>query len=146
MSYKQKAIEELEELAEGTRGVVGATIRLCIMILKEIPEEETSGGSHHRMFKENFPPSAPGATLTFEEDVWFPTSEPPKESGPVIVCGTIEGGRISYISNMNYSAKHNDFNCMDWYDSPSELEIRPSFWRPMPKRVEDLRIRVPKET
>ena len=128
MSYKQKAVEKLAEMEEGTRGIIAATIRLCIMVLKEIPEEY------------------PKETLkeTLEEDAWIPASEPPEKSGKVMICGVDNDGRIIYITDTNYSVRNKAFNCWDWSDD-TDNALHPQYWKPKPKRVEDLRIRAPRE-
>lgn len=157
MSYKQNNWKALEELAASAADAA-QTINEFFNALREAKEQleaeradfvalcktKRKVEAETDAFIKSISESCRDATALQEDDFWIPVSEPPKESGPVVVCGIIEGGRISYISNMNYSAKHNAFNCMDWYDSPSEVEIRPSFWKPLPKRVEDLRIRAPK--
>ena len=129
MSYKQKAVEKLEEMEEGTRGIIAATIRLCILVLKEIPEEY------------------PKETLkeTPEEDIWFPATEPPKESEEVLICEIDKKGNVIYMIAVPYSKKYNAFNVRDHYED-AKTELHPDYWKPIPKRVEELRIRAPEET
>lgn len=124
MIYKQKTLETLEELKQGLLKAVGWIIALSAMIQEEAREDTM--------------------VIAPEEDFWIPASEPPKESGEVMVCCVNKEGAIIRIANMDYSAKHRAFNAGDYEDCP-QYPLAVDYWKPMPKRVEDLRIRAPKE-
>lgn len=72
-------------------------------------------------------------------DFWFPASMPPEKSMKVIACLVDDYGSIINIQSVWYSTKNKAFNSFDVIDD-HEYDIHPTLWKPMPERIEDLKI------
>ncbi len=149
MSYKQNDWKALEELAASAADAA-QTINEFFEILREAKEHlEAERADFIALCKTKRKVEA--ETDAFiksialqEDDFWIPASEPPEESGEVLICEVNKEGNVIYMQVVPYSIKHNAFNVRDRYKD-TETELHPDYWKPIPKRVEDLRIRAAKE-
>ncbi len=141
MSDKQNNWKALEELAASAVNAA-QTIDEFFKVLRDAEEELEA---EKEDFIKSLVGSCGGVQALQEDDFWFPASEPPEESGEVLICEIGEEGNVIYMIVVPYSKKYNAFNVRDRYED-TKTELHPDYWKPIPKRVENMRIRAPKET
>lgn len=158
MSDKQNNWKALEELAASAVDAA-QTINEFFEILREAKEQleaeradfialcktKEKIEAERAKFVKQLTGSCGAVPALQEEDVWIPASEPPEESEEVLICEIDEEGNVIYMQVVPYSIKHNAFNVRDRYKD-TETELHPDYWKPIPKRVENMRIRAPKGT
>ncbi len=141
MSDKQKNWKALEELAASADDAA-KTIDDFFKSLREVKEQLDAERAD---FVKSMEGNGGDVPALQEDDFWFPATEPPKESGEVLICEIDKEGNVIYMIAVPYSKKYNAFNVRDRYED-TKTELHPDYWKPIPKRVEDLRIWTPKET